>query len=867
MHTPVSHTWLAPCAMHPRRSWVWRTFFQPLFKSVPYPDTAVETIQSLHSQGELVYLARGHSSWIPFYFNHVFQHHALPLATCVLGVSYFLFQPLKHVLVFLNQRLFMRRPSLYRGIDKKAFTRPEWYLATHVSAGNPAFIVVSPRAEKKQETLSTDYLRTLVRIQKNHTRPIFLLPHVLSDRSQGGSAYASVADRILGDRRRPTRLRYWIWLMSPIHRLTVRMAPPVNIREFIAQHPEDDETLLLRRLRFELNKSMQAEERVVAGPEMPSLESTTRHVLRNPHVKQAIQETALKTGKKTSSLEKQATHQLKQIAARYNVHYIEFLANLLHGVFHRIYDGISIDQPGLQKAIEASRKGPIIYCPCHRSHMDYLVLSYILWQQGVAPPHIAAGANLSFFPLGPIFRGSGAFFLRRSFRDDAVYGAVFRAYVHELVKTGASIEFFLEGTRSRTGKLLMPKFGILSMVVDAWRQGAREDIQFVPVSIDYERIIESGSYSKELRGQEKKSEDIGGLLRSTKVLQSRYGQVHVQFGDPISLQHMAQERHLPRSEDPSHNHLWRDEVTRLGYHILHKVAMVCSVTPTSIVATALLTHTGRGIPQGVLLERCKVIVAYLQNRQARLSHLIENPTSRVSAILEVLQKWTHENLIAVEQAGRNDIEPIYRVPEEKRILLDFHKNALMNYFAPAALVARALMHSPAQPVPLQEARENSLFLSRLFKREFIFNVGPQFHTQFDETLHGLQQEGLIHIENNTHIQIIDQETISMLASLLHSFIQGYYITSTVLLDLRAFPLWQKEVVTRSLERARRAFLEGSITCPESANRTLIESSLQWMLKEGVLETSSEGKKATLKLTEAYAGEHLQKLVDRIGSFL
>ncbi|MCK5689252.1 1-acyl-sn-glycerol-3-phosphate acyltransferase, partial [Myxococcota bacterium] len=419
-------------------------------------------------------------------------------------------------------------------------------------------------------------------------------------------------------------------------------------------------------------------ERVIAGPQLPPFESVLRHVLRNPKLKEVIKSESLVQQKSEAALEKKASQYLREIAARFKVPFIQGLSVLLSVVFNRIYDGVVIDRKGLKRILQASRKGQIVFCPAHRSHVDYLVLSYVLWNEGVVPPHIAAGANLSFFPLGTIFRGSGAFFLRRAFRTNKVYGAVFRSYIHELIHQGTSIEFFIEGTRSRTGKLLMPRYGLLSMVVDAWRRGAREDVYFAPVSIDYERIIEAGSYEKELSGAEKKQEDIGGLLKSTGVLRSRYGRVHVQFGKPLSLREFAENAGLPRESGEESDQQWKIYVEKLAFQILYGVAKIGTVTPTSVVATALLGYQGRGLAESTLLAHCSDILDFLDLATGRLSNALEDSEGRNTILLGAVHKLIDDGIVVVDRPGRSDAEPIYRVPSNRRMILDYHKNAVMN---------------------------------------------------------------------------------------------------------------------------------------------------------------------------------------------
>ena len=154
--------------------------------------------------------------------------------------------------------------------------------------------------------------------------------------------------------------------------------------------------------------------------------------------------------------------------------------------------------------------------PCHRSHFDYMLLAYIVHDQGLSLPHTAAGINLNMPVLGAILRRGGAFYLRRSFKGNRLYAAVFNAYLHEILKRGHSIEYFVEGGRSRTGRLLPPKGGMLAMTVHSYLQDPRRPIVFMPIYFGYEKLIEGDSFISEMAGAEKKKESLAGLIRFTQ---------------------------------------------------------------------------------------------------------------------------------------------------------------------------------------------------------------------------------------------------------------------------------------------------------------------------------------------------------------
>jgi glycerol-3-phosphate O-acyltransferase len=864
---PGEEPWLARSAMHARYGGLLRTLFERLFGPIHYPAQSAELIRGLAKKGVVVYVARSRSTLLLLYFNHALARLGLPLAQFVGGLNLLLWQPVDRLWKLWQQRhRTLTGPWRPRFVDRPP-TRSEALLADLALRGEPAFVFLAPprAAGRTDKPLAHDYMRALVAAQRLGSKPVYLVPHVLTHRAHSGRG-RGIADRIFGDARRPGRLRLFAMFLTSLRQAAVRVGEPIDLLALVNEHPDADDQHLGRMVRHELNRRISEEERVVAGPELLDDDLITRHVLRDQELRDAVTAKA-KTPAEERALWRRAESNLKEIAARYSVTTVRILDRILTVVFNRIYDGIVVDEPGLARVLEAARTGPLIFCPSHKSHVDYLVLSLILWRHGVAPPHIAAGANLSFFPLGPIFKTCGAFFLRRSFKDDPVYAATFRSYVRELVRMGTSIEFFPEGTRSRTGKLLMPRFGLLGMLVDAWRAGARDDIHFVPVSIDYERIIEARSYERELAGAEKRQEDLGGLLRSTKVLRSRYGRVHVQFAEPISVKEAAARRGLPQAMGGDHEEAWHREIERLGYRVLNHVAMVASVTPTSVVATALLGHSGRGLAEGLLLKRARGIVDFLDIATARLSDSLQNPDNRDAAVLEAVHNLVDDGVVVVARAGRSDIEPIYRVPDGSRILLDYYKNAVMNYFAPAAIVARSLMRRKNGPLHSDDLAADSRFLSRLFKREFLYQVDTTFTSHFDDTLATLAVRGILDVNEDGSVKLRDPETVELLASLLDAFVQAYFVTARATSDLRAFPLWEKELSTRAMERCRRAFLEGTITRPESANLTLIANALRWLKEAGVIEESGTGRRQVLALSRAYAGEALERLIEDIQAFL
>ncbi len=931
---PDTRPVLARSTMHSNYGGVFNFIFTRLFGPIHYPDEAMFSVRDLAREGTIVYVTRARSTLRALYFNHTLGRLRLPLPTYVGGLSLLLWQPIHRLVTLWRQRKKIPDGPWRSRFDERDPSRNEALLCDVVHRGECAFLFLPPsRAiEKKKSQTEHDYCRALISAQRSKTdRPIYLIPHVLTDRNLSGGA-ATITDRVFGSKRNPGGLRLLAMFLSTLRSGQVRVGDAIDLRQYCNEHDDIADALLSRQLRHVLQKEIDEEERVVAGPPLPEPASMRRHVLRDPMVRSAIEECAKSPDQEDNNVTLDALEQrkkkfnkiaqghIKHIAARYSVNTIRVLSWVLRGIFNRIYDGIVVDEQGLRKVLHAARRGPVVYCPSHRSHVDYLVMSYVLWRAGVVTPHIAAGANLSFFPLGGIFRRAGAFFLRRSFRDDKLYATIFRSYIAELLRSGTSIEFFPEGTRSRSGKLLMPRFGLLHMIVDAWRAGAREDVQFVPVSIDYERIIEGGTYVRELKGAEKPKESLAGVLGTAKILRSRYGRLHLQFGTPVSLKEVSEKAALPADPAQEFDDAWRVETAKLGYRIHYGIASVCSVTPMALAATALLSHRGRALSESRLLRHCLAIADFLAFEGARFSESLSIEGLRSKAIMGAVEGLAADGLIIIEHAGRSDTEPLYLVPEDKRVQLDYYKNGLMNLFAPTAILARSLLRAKKEvqqkpntggfsglraggreaiagdtedtetcaPIPYDTARKYTRFLSRIFKREFIYRVDAAFASHFDDTLATLAMRGLLDVMPESKIEdgedcattggshevivIRDGETLELLAGLLDEFIEAYWVTAESLAELEQFPLWDKELESRALDRCRRAFLEGEITRPEAANQALIHNAIDLMKTDGIVtsvaEQTNKGRhRHTIKLADAYTEGRLAKFTEAIRAYL
>jgi glycerol-3-phosphate O-acyltransferase len=606
-------------------------------------------------------------------------------------------------------------------------------------------------------------------------------------------------------------------------------------------------------------------------------------VLRDRELRRALERVAADGGRPLADVEAEAERDVREIASRYSPAFVELARPVLAWIFRRVFDAVEVDEEGLARVRRASAGAPIVLCPSHKSHIDYLVLSLVFSDRGMTPPHVAAGINLAFWPFGAIARWGGAFFIRRTVKGDRVYTAALRAYVKRLLRDGFPQEFYLEGGRSRTGKLLFPKTGLFSMEVDAWLEGAAEDVLFVPVAIDYERLMEARAYAHELAGGEKRKEDARALWRARKVLRRRFGHLYIQFEEPISLKALAEQRLGPlaasltladvmdapaaaagaadegarRDADPR-----RQLVQALANHAAYRINRAITITPVGLVAASLLSHVRRGLAAGELARRVELLRYVAAGAGARFATGLAGAPSdprQPGPIADAVAALADDGLVHVEQAAG---EVIYLVPDDRRLQLDFHRNAVIHRYVSLSLVAAAL-RARGLDAPEADVKEEARHLSRLLKLEFMYRVGASFDEVFADTVGFLERLGALERAGGRLRPGADRDALAFLADLTRAYLEAYRAAALALAGVAAAEPSaahdRKSLVQLFLEQGRAAFLAGRIAQREAISKPTFENAVEWFVQEGALVRSGDG----LAVAPSWRSERLPRLIASI----
>lgn len=476
--------------------------------------------------------------------------------------------------------------------------------------------------------------------------------------------------------------------------------------------------------------------------------------------------------------------------------FIRFFAFLINNILVRMYhQGIHIKESEfleLRRVAEycAQKKYSMIVLPCHKSHIDYLVISYIFFRMGLALPHIAAGDNLDMPVVGKALKGAGAFFIRRSWADDKLYTTIVQEYVQELLEGGYNIECFIEGTRSRTGKLLPPKLGVLKIIMDAMLSERVQDCYIVPISIGYDKVIETETYVNELLGIPKEKESLWGVITNSRLLQLKMGRIDVRFAKPYSLRNFMngqiERREIINEGENTSNEAKSQLLKALGYKVLADINSVSVVMPTALVGTVILTLRGRGVGRSELIRRVDWLKKEILSKGGRVANFSGMETAEVvDRALLVLK-----DLVALQ---KNLLEPVFYA--QKRFELSFYRNQLIHLFVHEAIVAVTMYTrikmggaKSTQKIGMEELLSEITFLSRLLKTEFIYNPGD-IQSNVEQTLEYMKQSNVIDIDSEGNVGLSDversigRENYDFYCFLLWPFVETYWLAAVSLYTL------------------------------------------------------------------------------------
>jgi len=685
----------------------------------------------------------------------------------------------------------------------------------------PFVLFVKPESARVQKCLysSSNPLRELIRLQQKTPSRIFLVPHIIVydilPRTEKKSLYGAVWGKMAAPK--------WTMRLKRLlarKEVQVRVGEPIDIQAFLERFPENSDESIEKNIRRALAEGFDRKLRGISGPAIPSRERITEKILSNPALREYLSNEASKQDKPLEDVMGKARKYIREIASDLRISYVKNWEKVLKWVWQNLYDGVNINEEAEERIRKIARHYPVVYIPSHKSHVDYFLLSYILYKMNLPMPLIAAGTNLSFWPIGPIFRRSGAFFIRRTFRNNPLYGEVFYHYVRALLEGGIPIEFFIEGGRSRTGKLILPKKGLLAMILRAFNEQTAEDIYLVPTAISYERVVEEASYIRELKGEEKKKEKMRDLFRVRKIFGKRYGTVYLRFGKPLSLKSYLKE------EDPLKGSRTTDERQHLYQKtadmIIQEIQKTMAVTPSALVAAAILSETDRSLRLSQIIKTAELYRTLLEKTGAEFPKTGEN-TQHI--FQQAITLFAQDNVIRTSP-GIDDKDPMFFAPPEKRINLEFSKNIMISHLAPLSIYCWSLK-AERKTINLSPYALFS-FLANLFRTEFLLN--PDHTMKLYRTTRSLSKN-------------FNEFEMKKVRNLTLNTLEGYLAGASFLAQRQETPfaMEEKRLVQGMLKWGNQMLASSQIQCMESVTSATMKGCIRVFLSDGILEKLPRGK--------------------------
>jgi len=549
-------------------------------------------------------------------------------------------------------------------------------------------------------------------------------------------------------------------------------------------------------------------------------EDFVSEIMGSPAFKEKLAALVVETGSSESDVKSEAVASLHELAAEQSKLAINSWDKLARW-FGRAYR-LDVDEEQIVKLKELNEKFTLVFLPNHRSYLDPLVLRSALHGHGFAPNHTLGGLNLAFWPMGTIARRNGTVFIRREFKDAPVYKATLKEYIAYLIRHKQNLEWYIEGGRTRTGKLRPPRMGILSYVVDAFDDNVTppDDVLLIPVFVGYDQQYEVGAISHEELGGKKSPESVGWLFKFAKAQKNRRGRAHLRFGEPLSLREALTENRAGNDDRSA-----RLAVPKIAFEVSHRINQVTPIMPSALVTFALLDNDGRAMTVDEGRAVIDPLMAYIMRRGIDISS--EMDFEGEGLLHQTLRTLTREGVVTRYDGG---LEPIYNIAEDRQHEAAFYRNTLIHYFITRSLVevalVRAVQERPERLVNFvwEEAKR----LRDVLKYEFFFPRTKEFAVEVAQeaalAYPGWEDE---HFDADQVFALMKESRLLLAHRVLGPFLESYGILAD---RLAAHPVDQEidreKLILECIGVGQQRWLQSELHSPESISRDLFAGAYQ-----------------------------------------
>jgi glycerol-3-phosphate O-acyltransferase len=514
--------------------------------------------------------------------------------------------------------------------------------------------------------------------------------------------------------RQPARARVLAGEPATIGSLRQRWAEATG-----GEDPDDFGAYVARRATLALDRA----EYRLRGPRYKTPSLVKEEILASRRFREGL--SAVRGGPDGPPSLAEAGEILDELAAGWSRRLIDVMPNVGRLIFQRGFDPqIDYDPAQVERLRAALDRYPGILLWSHRSNLDNLVLTAAMQEQGLPPAHVFAGINMAFGPMGALLRRAGVIFIRRSTGDDPLYKYVLREYVGYVLEKRFNLSWSIEGTRSRTGKMLPPRLGLLSYAADAYLQRRVDDILLLPVSITFDQLHEIAEYADYARGASKKPEGFGWLYGFVKAQGARhYGKVYVRFGEPVSLSSFLGPPGGPVAADPAARRL---ALQKTAFEVAWRINQGMPVTATAIITTILLAARGMALTFEEIRLALGDGLSYLSSRSVPQTASAQALTA-AGPVRATLDALVAGGLVTLVGDGR---EPVWVIGPEHQLAATFYRNSAVHFLLDTALCELAVLRARDEPTDPGAAFWTEIaWLRDLLKFEFYFPEREEYRRQ------------------------------------------------------------------------------------------------------------------------------------------
>ena len=793
-----------------------------------------DLLQQLQDDAVIVYATK-FKSYFEYLFYYIrYQKLNLPYPQIGFDYSVFLWQPLSRLV-----RMFVAHFDFF--IRKRTLPDPygSGYIGQALLENKAGFLSLVSRKGfyRRFVKAQTDPIQYLIELQKSTDRPVYVIPQLMFFSKNPHRASPTLIDILFGPEDKPGRIRRLFGLFKNPGKVFFELSEPVNLKTYlqddsIRTQPLVYQSLMLRRnLLVQLNRHRQS----ITGPVRKTRQELKESILTGSRFQQFMDTYSKNRELPIHEVRKKADAYIEEIAAGYNPAYIKIYSAIVGWIIRTIFDGVTINNNALNKIKRLSLKGPLVLIPCHKSHIDYLILSYLLYHNNMPVPLVAAGKNLSFWPVGPMFRSGGAFFIRRSFRGAVLYSKVFAEYIHKLLEEGFNIEQFIEGGRSRTGKLLMPKLGLLSILLNAYKNGACEDMVIVPIYIGYDRVLEEKSYLQELEGGQKEPENLRGVIKARKFLKKRYGKIYIEFNEPILMNALLEKFGTPLAEmkPKDQNALCRN----LGYRVINAINRAAVVTGYGLVASAILNCSRNKFSYNQMMSIVETYLNYLTTQKAKLADTLV--LDHIHAIQHALDAFVQSKFVEAVSKDKDTpySERNYKINVARRPSLEYYKNNCISFFIPAAFTAMAILEKDAFQFSAADLHSDYKFLQNFFKFEFAYDVDqtPEYYVR--KAIKAFIDDAILMphqtIPDTYNVTSSGLRKLKLFSIFLKTYFESYKIVLKFLQKNSQDSIKAKERIKKIEASANRMYKRQEIEHPEALSKVSYQNAVEFFTSQGI----------------------------------